>query len=119
MVPLLAFHPDQDKAAEESCQEGNTQVDEDALRNLPNGNGFNILVDGNAKPTRHNRNKNIGIDRKKEDLKNGVKGNEAGRILCVSFGQVVPDNDHCDAAGKANQDDSVHIGEIGIVLSRK
>jgi len=77
-------------------------------------NGF---IDRDSEPTGKDGNEHVGINRKQQDLKNGVKSHQSGGILPVSLGKIVPDDHHGDAPGKANEDDPVHIRQIGILLS--
>ena len=55
------------------------------------------------------RDEDIGVDREEQDLEDRVEGHQAGRVFGVPLGQVVPDDDHGDAAGQADQDQAVHV----------
>jgi len=47
-----------------------------------------------------------------QDLEGGVEGDQHGGHLPVTAGEVVPDQDHGDAAGQADQDDPRTVGGL-------
>ena len=58
---------------------------------------------------RKNRDENVSVNRKEQDLEDGVEGDQAGRVFGVALGQLVPDDDHGDASGEADHDQAVHV----------
>ncbi len=92
-------------------QERDAEIDEDALGDLAHGD-----IDGRSRepePGREDGDEDVGVDREEQDLEDRVEGDQAGRILPVPLGQVVPDDDHGDAAGQADHDQAVHV--LGLV----
>ena len=60
-------------------EEGDAQIDEDALGDLADGD-----VDGRAlqpEPGGQDGDEDIGVDREEEDLEDGVEGDQAGRVF--------------------------------------
>ncbi len=55
------------------------------------------------------RDEDVGVDREEEHLEDGVEGDQSGAVLGVALGQVVPDDDHGDAARQADQDEPDHV----------
>ena len=51
----------------------------------------------------------VGVKGIGQDLEEGVKGHEACGQIPVAVGEIVPDQDHGDTAGKAHQDDPHHV----------
>ena len=69
-------------------------------------------VDGRPlqpEPGREDGDEDIGVDREEQDLEDRVEGDQSGRVFPVPLGQVVPDDDHGDAAGQADHDQAVHV----------
>ena len=53
-----------------------------------------------------------GVKAIEEHLKDAVDGDETGNVVGVAFGQFVPHQHHCDAAGDADQDQAAHVGRF-------
>jgi len=53
--------------------------------------------------------KNPGVEGGKQYLKDGVKGDKTCTVFSVSSGEIVPDNNHCNAAGQPDQNQANHI----------
>ncbi len=107
VIPLLVLHIDEDEPGDHPGDERNAEIDEDALGDLADGD-----VDDHALETEHGRqhgDEDVGVDREEEHLEDGVEGHESGAVLGIAFGQVVPDNDHGDAPGKADHDEADHV----------
>ena len=68
MVPLLALHPDQDEASQESGQERYPEIDENTFRDLPYCDLLNCIVHRQAEPSRQYSDENISIYREEENL---------------------------------------------------
>ena len=100
MIPLLSPRLDQDQPGEHPRQEGNAQIDKDALGNFPHRDIDQASC--HAEPGRNDGDEHIGIDAVEEDLKQAVKRHEPRRIVGVPPGEFVPDNDHGNAACQAN-----------------
>ena len=66
-----------------------------------------------AQPRRQQLQIEVPEDRVGDDLEDGVDGHEDGSGLPVAAGQVVPDEDHRDAAGQADDDQAGP--ELGLV----
>ena len=49
---------------------------------------------------------------KEEDLKDGIKGDQSRTVLRVALGEVIPDDDHSDTAGQADQNQAHHIFRV-------
>ncbi len=54
------------------------------------------------------------VDREEKDLEDRIEGDQAGAVLAVAAGQLVPHDDHGDAAGETDQDQPDHVlGFVG------
>jgi len=84
-----------------SGQEGNAEINEDALRDLAHANIDDHAFQANQR--RQNGQKEPGVDAVEEHLKNAVEGHQASGVIRVSLRQLVPHNHHGDAAGQADQ----------------
>ncbi len=107
LIPLLAFDFDADKTGNHAAQERNAEIDKNGLGNFLHGYFYNCPL--KAEPARHKGNEEIGIYREKNNLENGVKSHQPGAIFPVTISQVVPDNDHGNAAGQADENETDHI----------
>ena len=97
-------------------QERYSQVDENALCNLGNGDIDQRSL-SNAQGRRQYSDENISIDGIKQHLKYGVQPHQGGAVLSAAAGQLVPDDDHGDAARQADEDYAVH--EVRMSLAGK
>ena len=66
-----------------------------------------------AEPAGQHGEEDVGVDRVEEHLEHRVEGHQSGGVLAVALGQLVPDDDHGDAAGQADHDHALH--EPGLV----
>jgi len=106
-VPLFTLKAQADEPGQDSGDERYPQIYEDRLGDLGHGD-----VHGQAfetKPPGQHCYKQPGIKGEENDLKDGVKGHQAGTIFPVPGGQVVPDDNHGYAPGKADKDDTHHV----------
>ena len=55
----------------------------------------------------------VRVDREEEHLEDRVEGDEAGAVLGVALREIVPHDDHRDAAREADQDQPEHV--LGLV----
>ena len=109
--PLLPFPADQEKTAQDTGQKRNAEIDRHAFRHRQNGNVDDRPFEadlrwdpGNEQP---------GIEAVKEHLKQAIQRHQAGRVLPAAVRQIVPHDDHGDAAGQADQDQARHVFGIG------
>src|SRR5581483_1240140 len=114
-IPVVAFCAAQYEPGDHPGEEGNAQVDGDALRNLPNADLYQTALQ--AKEWRQYCNEDPGIDAVEEHLKEAVKGNQSRRIISVAFGELVPDNDHRDTAGQPHENEPDHV--FGIIVQEE
>jgi hypothetical protein len=105
-IPLFAFGFQTDEAGKHPTDERNSQINEDALGNLADGDIDHHTL--HAKPLRQHRDKYISVDRKEEHLENRIEGHQAGAVFTVSGGQVIPHDHHCDATGQTDEDQANH-----------
>ena len=118
LVPVPPLDPEQNEPGNHSGKERDAQVDEDALgdggdRDLGQVNRSEVVTD----PGRHNLDEDVGVDGVEEHLEQRVEGDQPRRILRVAPCQVVPDDDHSDAAGKPDQDQP--DGVLGLVCQER
>ena len=92
--------------------EGNAEVDEDALRDLAYGDIDDHPLQ--AEHRREDRDKDVGVDGEEEHLEDGVEGDEPRAVLRVPFREVVPHDDHGDAAGQADHDEAHHVFRVAL-----
>ena len=71
-----------------------------------------------AEQRRQDRDEEPGIDAVEQHLEDAVEGHQPGRVLGVALGQLVPDDDHGDAAGQADHDQPDHVLRIVAEESR-
>lgn len=109
-VPLFSLGADQDKAGQEPGHEGNAQIEPDALRDLSNSNRDDASL--KAEPPRQYSEENPGVKAVEQDLKDAVDGDQAGNIVRVSLGQLIPDQHHRDTPGDADLDQTAHVGRF-------
>ena len=96
VIPLLALGAHKEKPCKQAGKERDTQIDENTLRDLHDGD-----VDRRALPAEHRQkhgNENPCVETVKEDLKDAVECHKTRSVFGVPFGQLVPHDDHCDAA---------------------
>ena len=62
-----------------------------------------------AQPRGQHRGEEPGVDAEEEHLEDGVEGHESRAVLGVALGQVVPHDDHGDAARQADEDQAQHV----------
>ena len=115
VVPVLALQPDEREPRDHPSDEGDAEVDEDALGDLADGDVHRHALQ--AEPGRENRDEDVGVDREEEHLEDRVEGDQAGAVFGVALGQVVPDDDHGDAAGEADHDEPDHV--LGLVAQEE
>ena len=110
VVPCLVFYFDEHKPRDNAGNKRDSEIDKNALGNLADRN-----IDYNPFQSHEgweNGDEEIGINREEKDLEDGVKSHEPCTVFSVPLGQVVPDDDHGDAAGQADQDEPHHV--VGI-----
>ncbi len=62
---------------------------------------------------RQHGDEDIGVNRVEDYLEDGVEGHQPGGVLVVALGQLVPDDDHGDAARQPDHDQPDHVVGIG------
>ena len=92
------------KAREHSGQKGNAEIDEDALGNLAHADVDDDALQADQR--RQHGEKEPGIDAVEEHLEDAVEGDQAGGVVGVAARQLVPHDDHGDAAGEADEDEA-------------
>ena len=107
LIPSFTHSLQADKSCEQAGDEGNTQIDEDRLSDLPHGNVHNGSF--HSQPAGQDSNKKVGVPGKEKDLEDGIKSHQTGTVFPVAFCKIIPDDDHCDAAGKADEDEPHHV----------
>ncbi|MGB8884889.1 MAG: hypothetical protein WCC44_13555, partial [Azonexus sp.] len=58
----------------------------------------------NPKKWRQNGHEQQGVDTEEQHLENRIEGDQTGRVLGRAFGDLVPDDDHRDAARQTDHD---------------
>lgn len=109
-VPCFAFGFDEENAREKSREKGDAEVDGDAGENFAKGN---VNGDGlEADEGRENGQKEPRVSGVEEDLGEAIEGDEACGVLGAAFGEVVPDENHGDAAGDTDEDEAGHVAGL-------
>ncbi len=117
-VPLAALGFDEHEPCEHPRKERNSQVDEDTLSNCPDGNSGKVDVsEADADEWREHLHEEPRINGVEEHLKNGIEGDEACRVIGISLCQLVPDDDHRDAASEPNHDEPNRV--FGLVREER
>ena len=112
----LEFHQHQPR--EHSGQEGNAQVDEDALGDLPMRDLRQVdVAEFDAQERRQHRDEQPGVDAVEEHLEDAVERHQPGAVFRVALGQIVPHDHHRDAARQADQDQADHV--LGIAAQEQ
>ena len=110
VVPLLALGLDQHQAGQHAGQEGDAQVDEDALGDAAHGHRRQVdLAEAQPDERRQLLDEEPGEERIEQHLEDAVEGHQPGGVLAVAVGQVVPDDDHGDAARQADHDQADQV----------
>ena len=107
LVPRSPLGPDQREARDDPGEERDAQVDEHALGDLADRD-----VDGDPlepDPGRQDRDEHVREHRVEQHLEDRVERDERGAVLGVAAGQVVPHDDHRDAAREADHDQPHHV----------
>ena len=99
-------------ARQHAGEERDAEVDEHASRDLADGDVHGRPLE--AEERRQLGDEDPGEDAVEEHLEDGVEGDEAGSVLGVALGELVPDDHHRDAAREAHHDESDH--ELRVVV---
>ena len=101
------FGAEQEDPGQQAGQERNPQIDEHRFGDFSHAD----VDDASRQPEdrRQHGDKDVGVDAEEEHLEDAVERHQTGRILAVTFGQLVPDDHHRDAAGQADQDQADHV----------
>ena len=99
-------------ARQHAGEERDAEVDEDALGDLPDADVDDAALE--AEQRRQLGDEDPGEEAVEEHLEDAVEGDQAGGVLGVALGQLVPDDDHGDAARQADHDEADHV--LGVVV---
>jgi hypothetical protein len=106
----LVFSPI--RAGEVAGEQRHAEEDQDGDGDLPEGDVEGGLLE--AEPAGQDGEVEPAERGEGEDLEDRVEGDEDGGGLAVTAGQVVPDDDHGDAAGEADDDQAgAVLGQVG------
>ena len=105
----------QRETGEHSGEERDAQVDEDALGDF--GHGDVHLYRPEAQPAGNGGQEEVRVDGEEQHLEDRVERDQAGGVLTVAAREVVPDDDHGDAAGQTDQNEAGHV--FGFVAQKK
>lgn len=83
--------------------EGDAEEDDDVQGDLPQGD-VQVLTVAEVQPVGEQIEVEPAEQAEGEDLEDGVERDQDGRGLAVAAGQIVPDDDHGDTAGEADDD---------------
>ncbi len=112
LVPRPSFGLDQNEPREHAGQERDAQVDEDAPGDAADRHlrAERLFIDGQGKSEfqGQDHDEEVRVNAVEEDLEDAVEGHQAGAVLGVALGQLVPDDDHRDAAGQTDENQSGH-----------
>ena len=112
VVPVFADKAQQHPAREQAGDAGNAQVDEHAFGDLAHGDGDDRAAQ--AKQRRQHGQKQPGIDAVEQHLEEGVERDQRSGVFGRAARQVVPDDDHGDAARQPDEDQPGHVfGLVG------
>ena len=111
VVPLLPLQLHADEPRERPREERDAEVDEDALGDLRHADLDEAALQ--AEERRQDRDEEPGVDAVEEDLEDAVEGDEPRGVLGVALRQLVPDDDHRDAAREADHDEARHVLRAG------
>ena len=107
VVPFTALRADQRRAGQKTCQERDSQINEDALRDLANRYVHDCAMQ--TEFGRQNRDEQPCIHGIQEHLKQRVERHQTGGIFGVALGELVPHDDHGDAPGQTDHDQPGHV----------
>eukprot|EP01022_Parablepharisma_sp_SALTPOND_P017192 TRINITY_DN2694_c2_g1_i2.p1 TRINITY_DN2694_c2_g1~~TRINITY_DN2694_c2_g1_i2.p1 ORF type:complete len:569 (-),score=155.47 TRINITY_DN2694_c2_g1_i2:132-1838(-) len=107
LVPGAALELEAQDPAEDAGHKGDAQIDEHALGDLADGHIHLHAL--HAQPFGQHGDKKPGVEGEEQHLEDAVKGHQAGAVLGVAPGQVVPHDDHGDAAGQADENQAHHV----------
>ena len=107
MIPRFSLCLQADDSGDDPGDKGDAEIDENALRDLTDGDIHHQPFEPEKRG--QDCDKNIGVNREEKDLKDGIEGDQACAVFCVSPGQIVPDDHHGDAARETDQDEAHHI----------
>ena len=107
LVPLAPLGPQSDEPGHHPRDERDAEVDEDALRDLPDRDVDRRALE--AEERRQLGDEDPGEDAVEEHLEDAVEGDETGGVLGVALRQLVPDDHHGDAARQPHHDEADHV----------
>src|SRR5208282_4593529 len=107
VVPSFSIEVRQNLPSNEPSSERYAQIDADAFRNLGNRN----VNDGatQAEPSGKDGHKHEGVDREEQHLEDRIKCHQAGAVVRVAGGEIVPDDHHRNAPRQTDHDESDHV----------
>ena len=106
MVPLLGSEAKQQEAGQDAGGERDAEVDAHALCDLADAHVHRGAVQ--TEQARKHGDEHIRIHGIEQHLEYRVEGHQPRRVLAVTLGQFVPDDDHGDAAGQTDHDHALH-----------
>ena len=117
IVPVAALLLKQEISREHAAKERDAQVDENALGDLADGNRDSGAL--KPEPSRHHGDKDVGVYGVEQYLEYRVEGHEPRGVLRISFRQVVPYDNHGDAARQPHHDEAGHVFRVVPYHSQK
>ena len=115
LIPLFALQRNEGEARDDPGDERNPQVDKHALGDLPDGDVHHRTLQ--AEPAGQHRDEHIRKHREEQDLEDGIERHQGRAVLRVAPRQLVPDDDHGDAAGQPDHDQADHV--LGVVPQKR
>lgn len=110
LVPLPPLRPLAQGAGGEPGDEGHAEEDEHGLSHPPDRQAQ--ADGGQAEPAGQHLEVEVAEEGEGDDLEQRVDGHEDRGGFPVAAGEVVPDEDHGDAAGQADDDEPGPIGGL-------
>src|SRR5208282_921719 len=106
-IPGLALAPGESSPGGQTRDERDAEIDTDAFCDLADRD-----INGSAaqsEPSGNHRHEYERIKREEQHLKDRVERNQAGTIVRVAAGEIVPDDHHRDTSREADDDETGHI----------
>ena len=106
LEPKSAHSPNKYDSGEYTQEERNPQVNSHALRNFADGDVYFKPFEAEPRWKDSDENKRVcGVE---QYLEYGIESYQTCSVLAITPGQFVPNYDHRDATGRADQDYACH-----------
>ena len=124
VIPIAPFERDENDATQHPRGERDPEVNHHAGEDLSDGHiGQRFPTEPlhagqvDAEQTRQPGDEDPRVETEGHNLEDAVERDQTGAVFAVALGQVVPNEDHGDAAGDAHEDEADHV--VRVIAEKK